>query len=215
MTALAKPSALLFDLDGTLVDSKRDIQVALNSALAAVHREPLSLEVVTGMIGDGARVLVTRALGADISPLEPALAHFHAVYAEQPCAHTTLLPGAREALAIDLPHAVVTNKPRAITLLVLAKLGVDVPVVYAGGDGPLKPAPDGVESAARQLGVDVKAAWLVGDGPQDVRAGKAAGCVTIAVPGIAERAHVLAAGPDHVVTSLLDIAPLVAAAQRR
>lgn len=208
-----RPSALLFDLDGTLVDSKRDIAEALNSALAGVNRERLPVEGIVPMVGDGARVLVTRALGldaADVSLVERTLSLFQQAYAERPCVHTTLRSGAAEAIAIDLPRAVVTNKPRQLSMLVLEGLGIAhaFSVVYAGGDGPLKPAPDGVRVVAKRLGVSVEHAWLIGDGPQDVLAGRAAGCFTIAVPGIAEHAKVLAAGPHLLVESLLDVARL-------
>jgi phosphoglycolate phosphatase len=211
-----RPSALLFDLDGTLVDSQRDIAEALNSALVAVGRERLALEAIVRMIGDGARVLVARALGSDAeiaSLLERTVSLFHAAYAERPCVHTRLLSGAADAIAIDLPRAVVTNKPRHLAMLVLEGLGIKdaFGVVYAGGDGPLKPAPDGVVSTAERLGVAIEHAWLIGDGPQDVLAGRAAGCFTIAVPGLAERERVLAAGPHLMVESMVDVARLARA----
>ncbi len=170
------------------------------------------------MIGDGARALVARALAAggepadahDAALLERMLSLFMQHYAENPVVHTRLLPGAREALALGLPCALVTNKPRAVSLLVLEQLGIAgaFGAVFAGGDGPLKPAPDGVYAVAETLGVPPERAWLVGDGPQDVLAGRAAGCFTVAVPGIAERERVLAAEPDLVVESLLDVAGL-------
>lgn len=217
--APTRPAALLFDLDGTLVDSKRDIADAVCAALTAVGRAPLPIESVVPMIGDGARALVTRALGpdaADVELLERTLSCFHEAYADRPCVHTALMAGAREALAIELPRAVVTNKPRAITQLVLESLGIASAfgALYAGGDGPLKPAPDGVLTAAKALGVPVAQVWVVGDGPQDVLAGRAAGCFTVAVPGIAERSRVLAARPDVVLASLEQLPALVERASR-
>jgi len=214
-----RPAALLFDLDGTLVDSKRDIADAVCAALKDVGRAPLPVEAIVPMIGDGARALVTRALGtdaADTALLERTLSCFQRAYAARPCVHTTLMPGAREALSIALPRAVVTNKPRAITELVLESLGIAgaFSAIYAGGDGPLKPAPDGVIAAANALGVPVSQAWLVGDGPQDVLAGRAAGCFTVVVPGIAERSRVLEARPDVVLASLGELPALVERASR-
>ena len=173
------------------------------------------MEAVIPLIGDGARILVERALrsgGAEpeVSLVDRTLAVFSERYSECPVAHTTLLPGAQEALSIGLPAALVTNKPRAVTLLVLEGLGIAAAfgAIYAGGDGPLKPAPDGLRAVAAQLGVAPAEAWMIGDGPQDVLAGRAAGTFTIAVPGIAERERVLAAGPDLVVSSLHDVAQL-------
>lgn len=167
------------------------------------------------MIGDGARVLVARALGADAADaalLERTLSAFHAAYASAPCAYTTLLPGAHEALALPVPRGLVTNKPRAITMLVLDALGIAdaFGAVHAGDDGPLKPDPNGVALTASRLGAATSTVWMVGDGPQDVLAGRAAGCFTIAIPGIARRELVVAAGPDLIVDSLVDVVQLYA-----
>lgn len=180
-------------------------------------REPLALEAILPMIGDGARALVGRALAADYEGpdetlLDQTQALFLDAYAQRACVHTTLLPGALEAIAIDVPRAIVTNKPRQLTLLVLEGLGIAsaFQAVRAGGDGPMKPAPDGVLAIVQVLGVLIEHVWFVGDGPQDILAGHAAGCFTIAVPGIAEREQVLAAKPDLIVDSLLDVARLAA-----
>lgn len=210
----------MFDLDGTLVDSARDIAEALNETLRSIGREALALEAILPMIGDGARVLVARALGPDAALdarlVERTAAIFQDAYAARPCVHTTLLPGATEALAIDLPRALITNKPRRLTMLILEALGVAklFDATYAGGDGPLKPAPDGVRSVARTLGVEASlaCAWMIGDGPQDVLAGRAAGCLTIAVPGIATHDRVLEAKPHVVVDSLHDVTRLITSA---
>ena len=181
---------------------------------------PLALDAILPMIGDGARVLVARALGVESSNIElvdPALSVFMQRYSEKPVVHTTLLAGARAALALELPSALVTNKPRAITMLVLAALGIadSFGAVFAGGDGPLKPSPFGIEKVVSELGVSIDQAWLVGDGPQDVLAGRAAGCFTVAVPGIAERERVLAAGPHLVLSSLDDLPAAVGASSAR
>lgn len=213
---LAAPSALLFDLDGTLVDSRRDIAVACNAARADHGRPPLAFEEIMAMVGDGARLLVTRAfafeaLDAHDPKIDAALASFSARYLAAPCVYTKLLPGAREliedAATAKLPSAVVTNKPREVTLAVLRALGIEssFAMVWAGGDGPLKPAPDGVLAAIAHLGATAASTWMIGDGPQDVGAGNAAGCVTIGVPGIAERDRLLAATPHLIVESLHDL----------
>jgi phosphoglycolate phosphatase-like HAD superfamily hydrolase len=164
------------------------------------------------MIGDGARVLVARALAPeqDEALLERMVGRFMDHYAQTPVSHTTLLAGAREALALGLPSGLVTNKPRRISVLVLEQLGIAASfgAVFAGGDGPLKPSPYGLSKVLAQLGVAPAGAWMIGDGPQDVLAGRAAGCFTIAVPGIADRDRVLAAAPDLVVESLVEVAAL-------
>jgi HAD superfamily hydrolase (TIGR01509 family) len=168
------------------------------------------------MIGDGARALVARAfaLPEDDARVDPALARFKKEYAARPCVHTTLLPGAREALGAAPASGLVTNKPRAITLLVLDALGIASAfadgAVWCGDDGPLKPSPAGILSVLARLGVTPSEAWVVGDGPQDVGAGRAAGCFTVGIGGIASRDVLLAARPDIVVESLLDVAKMAA-----
>lgn len=214
---IAAPKALFFDLDGTLVDSRGDIAASLNAALAVNDREPLPESVIVPMVGDGARMLVVRALSVSPGPtvddafVEQVVASFRAHYVAHPCVHTTLLPGARELLsAAKVPCAVITNKPRDISLLVLEALDVSVAAVWGGGDGPLKPSPDGVVAIASQLGVSPRDVWMIGDSPQDIAAGRAAGAFTVGVPGIAERALLEASDPDAMCASLYDVAALIA-----
>ncbi len=214
------PKGLVFDLDGTLIDSRRDIADACNYALVAHGREALPTPTIVTMIGDGARALVARAVVAESARshrpsdegfVDAVLATFKARYLAHPCVHTTLLPGAREALASGPPCALVTNKPRDVTLLVLEALGIAeaFAAVWGGGDGPLKPAPDSVRAVAKQLGIETRDAWMIGDGPQDVLAGRAAGAFTVAVRGIADERALVEAGPDLVVGSLEELARIV------
>lgn len=162
-------------------------------------------------------MLVTRALSVSDAPLpselfvDEVLASFKAYYLAHPCVHSVLLPGAREVLdeahVAGLPCALVTNKPRDVTLLLIEALGIAprLAEVWGAGDGPLKPAPDSVLMVLSRLGVAAADAWMIGDGPQDIGAGKAAGCFTVAVPGIAQHDLLLASGPDLVLTSLHDL----------
>ena len=210
---MTRPRALLFDLDGTLVDSRADIAAACNAALFAHGRPALPVAAILPMVGDGARALVARALSSFEPPsdalLDDVLATFGAYYLAHPCVHTVLLPGAREVLdeaaTLALPCALVTNKPRDVTIALVEALGLTFEALWAGGDGPLKPAPDCVLAMVARLAVAAGDAWMIGDGPQDVGAGKAAGCFTVGVPGIAERARLLASGPDLVCESLYDL----------
>lgn len=204
-------TALFFDLDGTLVDSRRDIAEALNRALASADLAPLALGEVLPMIGDGARKLVERGLRfRGREPDDRVYDAFQRAYLDAPCVHTTLLPGAKEALALAT-SALVTNKPRDITMLVLAALGIAdaFAATWAGGDGPLKPAPEGLLAIAKQLGISVQDAWMIGDGPQDILAARAAGMRSIAVRGIGDETALLASKPDVVVGSLHEIANVV------
>jgi phosphoglycolate phosphatase len=203
------PRGIAFDLDGTLVDSRRDIAAACNHALVATGRAPLDLDVIAGFVGDGVRTLVARASGLpeDAPDLELLVQALVTYYAAHPVVHTTWMPGALTALDSfrDLPIALVTNKARPVTLAVLEALGVGArfTFVYAGGDGPLKPAAAPVEAAARGLGVSVDAMWVVGDGPQDILAARAAGAPAIALlGGFTSEARLRDAGPEAVLASL-------------
>jgi phosphoglycolate phosphatase len=212
------PLALIFDLDGTLVDSQRDIAAACNVARGAHGLSPLPFEAVLPMIGDGARMLIARAFDAaeDSALVEAALGTFKASYLAHPCVHTVLLPGVREVLdhaaAAKLPCAVLTNKPRDVTLVLLEALGMlgEFRTVWGGGDGPLKPSPVGLVEVLARLDVAPGAAWMIGDGPQDVGAGKAAGVFTVGVPGIAERSRLVASQPDLLCESLHELRDVLA-----
>jgi HAD superfamily hydrolase (TIGR01509 family) len=210
---LIKPKALLLDLDGTLVDSRDDIATALNAALSVHGVAPLAFPRVYGMIGDGARMLVTRALAAAESSvsIDAVLATLNAQYSQHPCVQTKLLDGAREIFACGIPCAIITNKPRAVTVPLLAALDL-APAALWAADGPLKPAPDSVLATCEALDVAPRDAWMIGDGPQDIGAGKAAGAFTVAVLGnIADHEAVRAAKPDLVVGSLRELISSVAA----
>ncbi len=219
---MKEPRAIVFDLDGTLADTRLDIAAACNHALASIGRPPRDPDEVAAFVGDGARLLMARALGlAQDDPITAeALARFNAYYAAHAADHSTCMPGAREALdaCAHLPLAVVTNKPRSATVPLLDALGLSprFKVVVAGGDGPLKPDPTPIRTALAPLGVSPHDAWVVGDGPQDIVAGKAAGAGTVAVlGGFGKEAEIQEAGPDLVIPSLHGLAALLRDAERR
>jgi phosphoglycolate phosphatase len=213
---LRAPLAVLFDLDGTLIDSRGDIAAACNHALVSLGRAPLPEGVVAGFVGDGARMLLARALERppDDALVDQALAAFHPFYEAHPADRTTLLPGAREALdaLADRPVGLVTNKPRGATIAVLSALGVlsRFAVVRTGSDGALKPDPRAVTAALEAVGVAPEVAWMVGDGDQDVLAGRRAGCFTVVVQGgFQSSARIAASGPDVVIDSLHALVPMI------
>jgi 2-phosphoglycolate phosphatase len=213
----SRPAALLFDLDGTLIDSRRDIADACNAARARHGLAPLPFEVIMSMVGDGARVLVTRAFGyaAGDPRIDEALQTYNALYLASPCVHTAVLPGVRDVLDLcagaGLPCGIITNKTRDVSLVVLEALAIApfFRAIHGGGDGALKPAPDGVLDVAARLGVAASGSWMIGDGPQDIGAGKAAGCFTVGVPGIAERERLVASAPDLLCESMVELASVL------
>lgn len=185
------PAALVvFDLDGTLVDSSRDLAAALNQTLDRLHpgTPPLSVEDVRSMIGDGARKLITRGLRAVGLPDAPqdALPVFLDCYGSRLLDETILYPGVREMLeALASRHlAVLTNKPGRFSRAILEGLGVAhfFRQVYGGGDLPAKkPDPVGLQRLLADAGLEPHQAVMVGDSAIDVRTGRAAGVRTIGV----------------------------------
>lgn len=199
---------VVFDLDGTLVDSCEDIAQAANVCLEAAGFAPRSTAEIQGFIGDGARLLLARAAGlaATDAALDPMLQHFFVYYTAHAVDHTRLLPGARETLEAlaHLPRALCTNKPRITTLALLEGLGIAelFDAVVAAGDVPHhKPHPAPLQRAGELIGVRCERLVLVGDGPQDVACARAAGARSIGIieAVIVPLERLRAAAPDALV----------------
>ncbi len=188
---LSHLDAVLFDLDGTLVDSARDLMDAVNAVLAEEGLRAVDLDETRAMIGDGARVLLERALartGGDPGAAPGLLPRLLALYEAGASRHTRPYPGVVETLealrAAGLRLAVVTNKPERAARLVLADMGLDryFEAVIGGDTLPRrKPDPAPVHEALRRLGVAPDRAAMVGDNHHDVEAGRAAGLRVVAV----------------------------------
>lgn len=202
--------AVVFDLDGTLIDSRGDIVAACLHMLQALGLPPLEEERIASFVGDGARLLVARALGlpSDAPDVDPALEIFLREYEAHPVERTVWMSGAVdifERLA-PLPVGLCTNKPRRTTEPVLRSLGVweKFAAIVAGGDTPEhKPHPAPVLLAAELLGKSPEVIAFVGDGPQDIEAGRAASMLTVGVRGgILAEELLVAARPDVLLDSL-------------
>jgi phosphoglycolate phosphatase len=183
--------AIIFDLDGTLVDSAEDLRAAVNVLFGELGLRPVEASEIKGMIGDGVLKLVERALVAangDPEQRDFLLPRFLALYQANPAALTRCYPGVLETLDAlrrkGFRLAVVTNKPVFATKKILEALALAAffPVVVGGDSLPTrKPDPGQLFEAARQLGVDVDQALMVGDNIHDVEAAHAAGMRCIAV----------------------------------
>lgn len=211
------PEALLFDLDGTLIDSVPDLAAATNELLAQDNLQPLSVDAVRAMIGNGVKKLVERAYAAAQSPvdgeaLDAANDRMMTIYGRHLTGQTTLMSGALDVVAAyhqaGVRIAVVTNKPEAFTHELIKHFGFDamVDVVVGGDTGPeRKPAPDMLEHALAVMGVAAGKAIMVGDSPADIDSAKAAGVSSIAVRGGYTNIPVEELGADILIDSLKDL----------
>ena len=176
---------VLFDLDGTLIDSAGDLRAGLNQMLAAFDRAPLSLAEVTRMIGNGVPTLIKRALAArngDTIDHGDAMARFNAAYDADPTALTRVYPGVTATLdrlqAAGVAMAVCTNKNEASARQILQQL--DLAPYFAhliGGDSlPFrKPDPRVLTETLARLGIAIGDAWMIGDSEVDAATAEAAG----------------------------------------
>jgi phosphoglycolate phosphatase len=174
---------ILYDLDGTLIDSRADLAAAVNRVRGTYGLEPLSLETVVGFVGDGQRKLIERTMADVVAPIEERQARLREDYAAHLLDATRLYPGVAETLAAlhaaGWLQAVVTNKPVEATLPILEGLGVKPwfnAVVGAERNLPLKPDPAVVEIAIARVAWDrVGPIWMVGDHHTDLEVGRRAG----------------------------------------
>jgi phosphoglycolate phosphatase len=178
-----RPRLVVFDLDGTLIDSKRDLADAVNALVAELGGAPLPEQAVADMVGEGAAVLIRRALtasGVDVD-LRHALARFLELYDERLLVHTVPYEGMLDALDALAPHvqmSVLTNKPANATERILEGLGLrDRFRDVIGGDTPLgrKPDPAGLLALISRGGATPETTWLVGDSRIDLETARRAG----------------------------------------
>ena len=210
----------IFDLDGTLVDSRLDLANAVNATRAWLRLPPISPDEIAGYVGQGAPTLVRRALGsaAPEEVIEGALARFLGYYREHMLDNTVAYPGVREGLerlaggGRDL--TVLTNKPARFSQRILNGLGLGgfFRAVY-GGDSfeRKKPDPMGVEAILSEAGAAKDEAIVVGDSEIDVLAARRAGVRVCGVSYGLGSHRLRDDPPDLIVDSLADLAALVLA----
>lgn len=221
--------AFIFDLDGTLVDSRRDIAAATNVARAAVGLSPLGEDLLCGYVGDGVMLLLRRALGHDTGPgggpimldaADPRLAPAHAAYVEHYgrhlLDHTRAYEGAAATLRAlgDVPMMVATNKPGGFSRAIVAGLGLDGyfrRVVGSDDVTARKPDPAHLRACLEGLDVAPHDVVVVGDSANDILAARALGAVAVGCAwGLNPREELRALQPDHLIESLPELAALYA-----
>jgi phosphoglycolate phosphatase len=212
---------VVFDLDGTLVDSRRDLADSANEMLAGYFAPPLADEAVVRMVGGGAAQLVARALAAARvdAPVEHALARFLTAYDRRLTNFTRPYDGVPELLehlrAQQLEMALVTNKPLEQSVQILEAFDL---LKYfrwrVGGDGPLprKPAPDGLYAVMRDASAGNGDTMLVGDSAVDLQTARNAGVrICLArygfgfadiAPDTLSGAEVIVDGPHEIVDAV-------------
>jgi phosphoglycolate phosphatase len=181
-------SALIFDLDGTLIDSKQDLIRSVNAMLEKMGREKLHEDTISGYIGHGAPKLVARALGngATEAEREQALRFFLAHYEEHKLDSTRPYPGVAEGLEelCPFPMAVLTNKPVRVSRRIVEGLGLAkyFRAVYGGNSFETKkPDPLGARKILEELGATAGETMMVGDSEVDVQTARNAGTLAAAV----------------------------------
>ena len=187
---------ILFDFDGTLIDSVPDLVSAINEMQAALGRESFAEDVVRSWVGNGAHTLVKRALSASVNIdesidtvfFEKALHIFLSAYKEHACVKTCTYPNVHTTLQklkeYGYKMAIVTNKPHTFVAPILKGLKLEEYFsLYLGGDSleKKKPHPEPLLHICKELGVDVLNAVMVGDSKNDILAANAANMQSIAV----------------------------------
>jgi phosphoglycolate phosphatase len=181
---------IIFDLDGTLIDSSRDLAISTNATRAHFNLPPLDQHVINSYVGNGAAVLIRKAMGnaATDETVADALAYFLKYYRAHALEHTRLYGGIREVID-ELPSrshllAVLTNKPRKISFDILAALGIGQRFLCVYGGDSLtskKPQPDGIWRIVEEAGGSLTRTLMVGDSKVDVETARNAGAQSCGV----------------------------------
>src|ERR1035438_8214510 len=208
--------ALIFDLDGTLIDSEQDLIHATNAMLGELGRPELPPKTISGFIGHGAPKLVARAIGSSVDQEQhsQALQIFLRIYEAHKLDRTRAYPSVREALekSFPSPMAVLTNKPAEISNSILRALNLAryFRLIYGGDSFPTKkPDPQGANAVLAEFAVPPTAALFIGDSEVDVETARNAGMFAAAVNygfGVHDRT---AAPADIYLDRLTDLIPLL------
>lgn len=203
---------LIFDLDGTLIDSKLDLALSINAMLHHMGRATLLHETIYSFVGNGAPVLVRKSLGPGSSDedADRGLAYFLSYYRTHMLDNTVAYPGVHEGLELmkAQPMAVLTNKPVRFSQAILDGLGLAryFRFVYGGNSfDRKKPDPMGVEILLRDLSAAPREAMMVGDSEVDVRTARNAGIWACGVSYGLGAEGLAVNPPDLMVDSLADL----------
>lgn len=206
---------LIFDLDGTLIDSQRDLANAVNASRDHLGLGPIEDKLIYSYVGNGAPVLIRRALGPEApqSDVDKALEFFLHYYHEHKLDYTQLYPGVRDALdrLLDAGHqlAVLTNKPWRISEAIVEGLGVKKHFqrVYGGNSfAEKKPHPVGIEKLMSELNMAREATIMVGDSSVDIRTARNAGVMACGVTYGFQPETLKTDPPDLLIDNMVELA---------
>jgi len=204
--------AVIFDLDGTLIDSQLDLVLSVNDMLEHMGREPHVHEKICSFIGNGAPTLVRRALGEEAADadVEKGLAYFLEYYRAHMLDNTDVYPGVREALALlrKYPMAILTNKPVHFSRAIIDGLNLSRYFRYVYGGNSFetkKPDPQGAQILLRELQTAPHEAMMVGDTDVDIKTARNAGMHACGVTYGFGAESLRALPPDLMLDTLSDL----------
>jgi phosphoglycolate phosphatase len=204
--------ALIFDLDGTLIDSKLDLALSICATVEHMGKPPLAHETILSYVGNGAQILVRRALGKETTDAEAeeGLRYFLSYYRTHMLDNTVPYPGVREGLELlkHHPMAVLTNKPVRFSEAILEGLGLSPYFRYVYGGNSFetkKPDPMGANILLRDLAASPREAMIVGDSDVDVRTARNSGTWACGVSYGLGLEGLRAHPPDLMLDTLIDL----------
>lgn len=209
---------IVFDLDGTLIDSSMDLALSVNATRAQANLPPLGMATVASYVGNGTKALIRRALGPDASDDEvwDGVSFFLRYYRENMLVHTKLYPGVREALDGWRSHgtamAVLTNKPERFSTDLIAGLGLEgyFTRIYGGNSFETKkPDPYGLRLIMSEMGFAPEQTLMVGDSSVDVLTARNAGVACAGVTFGLRPEDFERYPPDFLVDDLRGLEPLL------
>ncbi len=207
---------MIFDLDGTLIDSKDDLIASVNATLVHMEKAPLPGDVVASYVGNGAPVLIRRAMGAEADDklVETALAYFLQHYNEHCLDRTRLYPGAQEVLDVarekGIRLAVLTNKPERISNVILDGLGVKETFfrVYGGNSlAAKKPDPIGIDTLRAEAEIAAERTVMVGDSWVDIETARNAKVYSVGLTYGLQPESLVRVPPDLLLDRMDDLIP--------
>lgn len=208
-------SLLIFDLDGTLIDSRLDLANAVNATRAEMGKPPLEHSLVYSYVGNGAPVLIRKAMGPEASDAEvkQALEFFLGYYRDHAVDATVLYPGVRESLdrlhAAGMQLAVLTNKPVRISEAIMKHFALDAMLFRTYGGNSFeqkKPHPMGIDTLRAEAGVTAEETWMVGDSIVDMQTARNAGVLSCGVTYGFQPETLQQCPPDLLVDRMEDFA---------